>query len=112
MKTVDKKTFLEDGIQEIIHQANNDYTARKYYNSEKFTEGWKTKRGKKYIKITNQGSAWGFVCLENDPKFNLKKGDLLFPASWSTPAKNFARGNVFRGGYQIEWTGPLYYIEQ
>lgn len=63
--------------------------------------------GSKYIKITKGGSVWGFVVKdEGDKKF--KKGDILKPASWATPARNAARGNVIDGGYAISWTGPNY----
>lgn len=50
--------------------------------------------GKKYIKIIEKrGSVWGFVVKKSDGKF--QQGDILKAASWSTPAKNFARGNVY-----------------
>lgn len=63
--------------------------------------------GKKYIKITKEGSVWGFVVnTEKDKKF--RKGDILKAASWSTPARNAARGNILDGGYNINWTGPHY----
>lgn len=60
--------------------------------------------GRKYVKITrnNGGSVWGFVMLEDDSKF--KAGDILKAAGWATPARNFARGNVF-GEYNVRWTG-------
>lgn len=50
--------------------------------------------GKKYIRIVSSGSAWGFVVnTRDDSKFAY--GDLLKPASWKTPARNFSRNNVF-----------------
>ena len=61
--------------------------------------------GKKYIKIIRDSGAHAFIVKEDSDKF--KKGDILKPASWSTPAKNQARGNVLTG-FMIEWTGPLY----
>jgi len=35
-------------------------------------------------------------------------GDILKAASWATPARNGARGNVFEE-YTVRWTGPLYF---
>lgn len=61
--------------------------------------------GRKYIKVTKGGSVWGFVLKEDDGKF--KAGDILKPASWASPVRNRARGNVF-GKYTISWTGPEY----
>ena len=64
--------------------------------------------GKKYIKITEKGGGVkAFVVgVDNDKKF--RKGDILKPAGWATPARNAARGNILKGGYPIGWTGPLY----
>jgi len=39
---------------------------------------------------------------------HFKKGDVLKPASWAAPALNQPRGNVLKGNYPIQWTGPLY----
>ena len=64
--------------------------------------------GKKYIKITEKGGGVkSFVVgVDNDKKF--RKGDILKPAGWAAPARNAARGNILKGGYPIDWTGPLY----
>ena len=59
--------------------------------------------GRKYIKIVGNGSVKAFIVnTENDKNF--KYGDILKPASWATPARNFARGNVF-DDFNIAWTG-------
>ena len=60
--------------------------------------------GKKFIKVQNNNSAHTFIVLEDDGKF--KAGDILKAASWSAPAKNFARGNVITGDFRsIRWAG-------
>ena len=64
--------------------------------------------GKKFIKVVKGGigaSVHSFIVLEDGGKF--KAGDILKPASWNTPAKNFARGNVLKPeSYStISWTG-------
>ena len=65
-------------------------------------------RGKRFVRIvaaTGQGAgtsrgAFGFIDTTN--------GDVLKAASWKSPAKNFARGNIFgeqNGCGRICWTG-------
>ena len=72
----------------------------------KYCGSFVTKEGKKYIKVIRGHSVHAFIVnTEDDAKFAF--GDVLKPASWSRPARNAARGNVF-GNYPINWTGPLY----
>ena len=61
--------------------------------------------GSKYVKIITGNSVWGFVVrVHNDKKFRF--GDILKPAGWKTPARNFARGNVIDGNFGgVSWTG-------
>ena len=111
------------GVDKMITAAIDDYKLfmppKKNHDSvqigvrqkmcDEFTTNWKIKNGSKYVKIMvkNGGSVWGFVVnTDNDKKF--KKGDILKAASFAAPARNAARGNVLDGGYEINWTGPLY----
>ena len=61
--------------------------------------------GKKYIKIVAKNTVWGFVvACTNDKKFQF--GDLLKPAGWAAPARNFSRGNIFGlDAKRIRWSG-------
>jgi len=72
---------------------------------QKFRDAFEVIDGKKYIKIVKEGSVWGFIVKQDDGKF--RAGDILKAASWATPAKNAARGNIF-GNYSVAWTGPHY----
>ena len=107
-------TDLQQGIQNLIDTMVEDYA--KWAKSMdwddsttvKFADKIRTTEGKKYIKIVeNGGGVKAFVVgVDNDKKF--KKGDILLPAGFNAPARNFARGNILDGGYGIAWTGPLY----
>lgn len=60
--------------------------------------------GKKYIKIAlKNGGVWGFIVKQPEGKF--KQGDILKAANWSSPAKNFARGNITGNLSHFHWTG-------
>ena len=66
-------------------------------------------KGKKYMKIIDGSSVWGFVSMwEGVNKGSLVcKGDLLKPAGWSSPAKH-SRGNIFDGSDKWSFFGPTY----
>jgi hypothetical protein len=88
---------------------------RKQYWDENYSykpyEPLQTKKGQKYIKILDGTTVWGFVSMwEGVLKGTLVcKGDLLKPASYSTPAKH-SRGNIFDGSDKWEFYGPKYLI--
>lgn len=74
-----------------------------------FNAGLEVLDGKVYLKVITRSSSsrsvHSFIVKEDGPKF--KRGDILKTASWSAPAKNKARGNIF-GTYHINWTGADY----
>ena len=63
----------------------------------------------KYIKVTSSKHGSCSVCAfvvatENDKKFRF--GDILKPAGWKGPARNFARGNILENDFRgVRWTG-------
>ena len=71
---------------------------------DEYADGFSVSYNKKYVKIVTNNSVSAFiVAVDDDKKF--KNGDILKPAGYNAPARNFARGNVFDGGYEIRWTG-------
>ena len=77
-----------------------------YEQLETFDDNLEFKEGKKYIKVLRESAVWGFIVnVENDPKFTY--GDILMANSYTTPARNKPRGNVF-GEYRAPWTGAEY----
>jgi len=92
---------IQEGINNLIEASKLDFKNR----YPKADAEYKVVEGKKYIKIIRDSSAHSFIVKEDDGKF--KKGDILMASTWTTPAKNQARGNLFTGFY-IEWTGAIY----
>ena len=62
--------------------------------------------GNKYIKVVQDRGVFCFIAKEDFKHF--KKGDILKAAGYNKPALNSPRGNVLKGNYPIQWTGPLY----
>lgn len=118
-----KAETLKQGVINLIDHASLDYKEWSklinyklaYDNSkldeqtETFKNNFEVIEGKKYIKVINQG-VFCFVVINDFEKNGktFKKGDILKPANWNTPALNSPRGNVLNGEYPIEWTGPQY----
>lgn len=69
------------------------------------------KSGRKFDKITTNGSVWGFVAKDDGVHKGIphKMGDVFKAAGWSAPAK-WARGSIFSDKKFYSWTGPNYLI--
>ena len=88
-----------EGVTDIKTQMEEDYADGLFYET-----------GSKYIKVISDKRHQQSVCLfvvntDRDKKFRF--GDILKPAGWAAPARNFARGNVFEedGFNRVQWTG-------
>ena len=120
--TGEDTSLLVDGLDELVELAKKDY--RKWSDLGSRYDGETDSRrkikddmiseynreisysdGSKYVKIITGNSVWGFVVrVHNDKKFRF--GDILKPAGWKTPTRNFARGNVIDGNFGgVSWTG-------
>ncbi len=110
---------LEKNVHELMNAIKADYyrtmvrgetdvPAHRLKMIDEFNAELGYEVGRKYIKITknNGNSVWGFVMIKGDKMF--RAGDILKAASWATPARNKARGNILDGAYTIHWTGPNY----
>ena len=78
---------------------------------DEFNKNLDIRSGRKFDKITTNGSVWGFVAKDDGVHKGIphKMGDVFKAAGWSAPAK-WARGNIFDGGKFYRWTGPNYLI--
>ena len=120
--TGEDTSLLVDGLDELVELAKKDYSdwsdlgsrydgetdSRRKIKDDMISEYNREisySAGSKYVKIVTGNSVWGFVVkIHNDKKFRF--GDILKPAGWKTPARNFARGNVVDGNFSgVSWTG-------
>ena len=120
--TGEDTALLVDGLDELVELAKKDYSdwsdlgsrydgdteSRRKIKDDMISEYNREisySDGSKYVKIVTGNSVWGFVVRgHNDKKFRF--GDILKPAGWKTPARNFARGNVVDGNFGgVSWTG-------
>ena len=74
-----------------------------------FNKNLDVKSGRKFDKITTNGSVWGFVAKDDGVHKGIphKMGDVFKAAGWSAPAK-WARGSIFSDKKFYSWTGPNY----
>ena len=95
-----------------VHSNTEDFI-RETEIRERMEEEYNTGLGyevhTKYIKVVSDKHGSCSVCAfvvntENDKKFRF--GDILKPAGWRGPTRNFARGNILENDFRgVHWTG-------
>ncbi len=103
---------IDEDTAAIDCKDSTNYHERAYYEyATSITEH----KGSKYIKLSYSSGGRSVHCFivnsKNDKDF--KYGDILKSATWKSPARNFARGNVIDDTVEslkkaICWTGVKY----
>ena len=100
---------MTDGINNMTDAMIEDYND--FISTErmqdKFANSFEIRKGKKYIKVINDNAVKCFIVNTTEDKV-FEYGDILKPAGWNAPARNYKRGNVLEGNYLMNWTGPVY----
>jgi hypothetical protein len=95
-----------------VHQNTEDFIRESKIREdmeERYCDGLGYDVNTKYIKVFSDAGGGKSVCCfvvitETDKKFRF--GDILKPAGWRTPTRNFARGNILENDFRgVHWTG-------
>ncbi len=112
------KKAMDASVEKVMYIMVKDYRewsdrgdSKNYEIRMRMADEYETKIryevGRKYIKVIHDNSVSLFVVNCTDDK-KFQYGDCLKPAGWRTPARNFARCNVFDTiscEKNIRWTG-------
>jgi hypothetical protein len=108
----ENKIKYNSSIANLLENIKVDYS--KFMSSkdmiESFNKEVHVKPGRKFDKVMNRSSVWGFVAktdglLKGIPYF---VGDVFKAAGWRAPAKH-VRGTIFSSETNwFSWTGPRY----
>jgi len=108
---LDKK--YNEAIDNLLEGIKKDYAkwTSSGFGIDKFNGGLSVKPGRKFDKVMNGSSVWGFIAKSDGLLKGIphKKGDVFKAASWRAPAK-WARGSIFSSSKFYAWTGPNYLI--
>lgn len=106
---------MRQNIEKYLEQIHKDYITwldktlltldEKEIKIKYFKENLRYTESPKYFKILNGRNVHSFIVKVADTQF--KSGDILRAAGFTTPAKTYARGNVFdKDSYgNTKWTG-------
>ena len=102
---------FDEAMDGLLLQIQVDYDQWGSRSGISKTLDLKLKSGRKFIKVVNGNSVWGFVAKVDGTHKGVPmlKGDILKAAGWSAPAKH-SRGSIFDKDMHesFSWTGPNY----
>ena len=112
MKTKFKHLDYDDAVDNLLDGIKKDYAGWTTWDEgiNRFNDELSVKPGRKFDKVLNGSSVWGFIAKEDGEFKGIphKKGDVFKAASWRGPAK-WARGSIFDSNTNwFRWTGPNY----
>ena len=101
-----------EAINNLLENIKIDYAKWTTWEEgiERFNNGIRTEDGRKYTKVIQGSSVWGFIAKADGVVKGVpcKKGDVFKAASWRGPAR-YTRGNIFADNQNyFQWTGPNY----
>ena len=102
-----------EAVNNLLENIKTDYAKWTTWEEgiERFNNGIRTEDGRKYTKVIQGTSVWGFIAKADGVVKGVpcKKGDVFKAAGWRGPAR-YTRGNIFdeSGQNYFRWTGPNY----
>ena len=110
----ENKIKYDSSVSKLLENIKVDYS--KFMSNEgmveSFNKGVHIKPGRKFDKVMNGTSAWGFIAKTNGVLKGIPYfvGDVFKAATWRAPAKH-VRGTIFSSETNwFRWTGPNYMI--
>ena len=106
------KMNYNEAVNNLLENIKIDYDKWTTWEEgiERFNNGIRTEDGRKYTKVIQGTSVWGFIAKADGVVKGVpcKKGDVFKAAGWRGPAR-YTRGNIFADNQNyFQWTGPNY----
>jgi len=106
------KMNYNEAVNNLLENIKIDYAKWTTWEEgiERFNNGIRTEDGRKYTKVIQGTSVWGFIAKADGVVKGVpcKKGDVFKAAGWRGPAR-YTRGNIFADNQNyFQWTGPNY----
>ena len=99
---------FDEAMDSLLEKIQENYDSR---NGFRGTLELSLKPGRKFVKVIEGSSVWGFVSLVNGTHKDspIFVGDIMKAAGWNAPAKH-SRGSIFDAEMHksFSWTGPNY----
>ena len=98
----------EQALNNLVEMMEKDFSVQSYGH---LPYEFSVESGRSYDKIiANNGmqkTVKGFICKKNNDKKGFKVGDMLKAATYSAPATNFTRGNIFDENVRVGHLGIM-----